>query len=293
MSVKIIQERLESYRCTSEFEEEQAIREITQEVALAALSRTDFFKHAAFQGGTALRIFYSLNRFSEDLDFILKAPDRAFLLEDYLKAISEELKAYGYGIEIADRSSAEDAVKKVFLKDDSIGRVLRLQYLKANRSMRKVRIKFEIDTNPPSGGNVEVKFHDFPFAYAATLQDMPSLFAGKLHAVLCREYTKGRDWYDFLWYAARKTAINYEFLAAAMEQNGPWEGTKLSIDLNWCIDALKQKIESIDWTDAKNEIKKFVRPNELPSIELWNKTFFLDRLLTYADKMKSLQKTQF
>jgi predicted nucleotidyltransferase component of viral defense system len=287
MSIKIIQERLESYRCVSEYEEEQAIREITQEVALAALSRTDFFKHTAFQGGTALRIFYSLNRFSEDLDFILKSPDRTFRLEDYLKAISEELKAYGYGIEIMDRSSAEDAVKKAFLKDDSIGRVLRLQYLKANRSMRKVRIKFEIDTNPPSGGSMEVKFHDFPFAYAATLQDMPSLFAGKLHAVLCREYTKGRDWYDFLWYTARKAAINYEFLAAAMEQNGPWQGVKLNINLEWCIDALKQKTESINWTEAQNEIRKFVRPNELPSIELWGTDFFLDRLRSYADKMKT------
>jgi predicted nucleotidyltransferase component of viral defense system len=287
MSIKIIQERLESYRCVSEYEEEQAIREITQEVALAALSRTDFFKHAAFQGGTALRIFYSLNRFSEDLDFILKSPDRTFRLEDYLKAICEELKAYGYGIEIMDRSSAEDAVKKAFLKDDSIGRVLRLQYLKANRSMRKVRIKFEIDTNPPSGGSMEVKFHDFPFAYAATLQDMPSLFAGKLHAVLCREYTKGRDWYDFLWYAARKTAINYEFLAAAMEQNGPWQGVKLNINLGWCIDALKQKIETINWTEAQNEIRKFVRPNELPSIDLWSKEYLLDRLQSYADKMRA------
>jgi predicted nucleotidyltransferase component of viral defense system len=286
MSVKIIQERLESYKCLSEFEEELALREITQEVALAALSRTDFFKHAAFQGGTALRIFYSLNRFSEDLDFILKVPYKAFRLEGYLKAVSEELKAYGYAIETSDRSQADDTVKKAFLKDDSIGKVLQLQYLKANRSMRKIRIKLEVDSNPPAGSGSEVKYHDFPFAFASTLQNMPSLFAGKLHALLCRQYTKGRDWYDFVWYIARAVAINFDFLGAALEQTGPWEGRKLNIDLDWCVTALNQKITSVDWTDAKNEIRGFVRKNELPSVELWSTEFFLDRLQAYVARTR-------
>jgi predicted nucleotidyltransferase component of viral defense system len=286
MSVKIIQERLESYKCASEFEEEQALREITQEVALAALSRTDFFKKAAFQGGTALRIFYSLNRFSEDLDFILKECNRTFQLDAYLKAVAEELKAYGYQIETSDRSQAEDAVKKAFLKDDSLGKVLQLQYIRVNRSMRKIRIKLEIDTNPPAGSASEVRYHDFPFAFAAILQDMPSLFAGKLHALLCREYTKGRDWYDFIWYTARKAAINFDFLAAALEQNGPWEKSKLKIDLDWCDAAMRQKIMSVDWDDAKNEISKFVRRNELPSIDLWSAEFFEDRLRAYINKLR-------
>ena len=96
MSIKLIQKRLNSYQCTSEIEEEQAIREITQEVALAALGRTDFFKHAAFQGGACLRIFHGLNRFSEDMDFILRYSYPNFELKPHLQAMADELAAYGY-----------------------------------------------------------------------------------------------------------------------------------------------------------------------------------------------------
>ncbi len=200
MSIKLIQDRLDSYNCASSIEEEHAVREITQEVALAALGRTDFFKHAAFQGGTCLPILYGLNRFSEEMDFILKETNRDFALQPHLQAVSDELKAYGYDVEIADRSRTDIAVRKAFLKDDSLGKVLQLQYADKSGPLKKVRIKFEVDTNPPSYSGVEIKYVDFPFVSSVTVQDKPSLFAGKLHALLCREYVKGRDWYDFLWY---------------------------------------------------------------------------------------------
>jgi predicted nucleotidyltransferase component of viral defense system len=117
MSVKIIQERLNSYNCRSELEELHAIREITQEAILAALGRGDFFKHAVFQGGTCLRIFYGLNRFSEDMDFILREPDSGFEFKAHLQLLSQELAAYGYAIETVDRSRVDLPVKKAFLKD--------------------------------------------------------------------------------------------------------------------------------------------------------------------------------
>ena len=126
MNVKMIQERLNSYSCTSQQEEENALREITQELALAALSRSDFFKKAAFQGGTCLRIFYSSDRFSEDIDFILKTPQKHFQLAPYLKSLAVELEAYGYRMEVVDRSKSDNAVKKAFLKDDSLGKILSL-----------------------------------------------------------------------------------------------------------------------------------------------------------------------
>ena len=278
MSIEIIQERLEFYQCRSGLEEEQALREISQEIVLAALSRADFFKQAVFQGGTCLRIFYSLNRFSEDLDFILKEPDADFQLNAYFNDLKKELGAFGYNLEIEDRSKATSAVKKAFLKDDSLGKVLNLSHLRADRSMKKIRIKLEIDTNPPANNQFEVKFHEFPFAFSAAIQDLPSLFAGKMHALLCREYIKGRDWYDFIWYVSRKTQINYAFLTAAMEQNGPWEGKNLNIDKNWCIVEMQNKIDSIDWDKAKQDIQRFIKPEELPSINLWGKVFFSELL---------------
>jgi predicted nucleotidyltransferase component of viral defense system len=278
MSIKMIQERLNSYDCKSEIEEEQAIREITQEVALVALGRTDFFKHAAFQGGTCLRIFYGLNRFSEDMDFILKEPDRSFELKPHLHALTEELTAYGYNIEVADRSKMDVTVRKAFLKDDSIGKVLQLNYGSQTGPLRKIRIKFEVDTNPPSGSELEIKYNDFPFVSSVVVQDKPSLFAGKVHALLCRKYIKGRDWYDFLWYTSQGIAINYQFLSAALNQQGPWQGQNVQVDLNWCRSGLEKAIKSMDWKATALDVRRFVRVAEQPSLDLWSKDLFLAQL---------------
>ncbi|MFH2115080.1 MAG: nucleotidyl transferase AbiEii/AbiGii toxin family protein [Spirochaetota bacterium] len=278
MSIKLIQERLYSYKCTSVLEEEHAIREITQEAALAALGRTGFFKHGVFQGGTCLRILYGLNRFSEDLDFILNEPDPGFDLAPYLDSLSKELRAYGYEVEVTDRSRADIAVRKAFIKDDSVGKVLHLNHAGKTGPFRKICIKLEVDTNPPRGSRTEIKYLDFPFISSVTVQDKPSLFAGKIHALLCRSYIKGRDWYDFLWYTSQKNLINYAFLAAALNQQGPWKGQNIDVDLIWCKEALENAIKSLDWKKTADDVRRFVRTAELPSLDLWSAELFLSQL---------------
>lgn len=278
MSVKIIQDRLNSYDCRSSIEEEHAIREITQEVVLAALGRTEFFKHAVFQGGTCLRILYGLNRFSEDLDFILKETDRTFDLQPHLQSVRTELDAYGYDLEIVDRSRADVAVRKAFLKDDSLGKLLQLRHADRSGPLRKLRIKLEVDTNPPSGSGMEIRYVDFPFVSSVTVQDRPSLFAGKLHALLCREYVKGRDWYDFLWYTSQGAGINYAFLASALRQQGPWKDRDLHVDLAWCLEQLGRRIRSVDWQDVREDVRRFVKTSEQPSLELWSEDLFLSQM---------------
>jgi predicted nucleotidyltransferase component of viral defense system len=278
MSIKLIQDRLNSYNCKSELEEEHAIREITQEVALAALSRTDFFKYSVFQGGTCLRIFYGLNRFSEDLDFILKEPNRNFKLQPHLQSLSEELEAYGYKIDITDRSKTDIAVRKAFIKDDSIGKVLQLNHVGKKGPFRKIRIKLEVDTNPPSGSQTEIKYLDFPFVSSVTVQNKPSLFAGKVHALLCREYIKGRDWYDFLWYTSQGIEINYQFLASALRQQGPWKEQDIDVNLDWCMAEFGKAIKSINWKTTAEDVRRFVRVAEQPSLKLWSKELFLAQL---------------
>lgn len=274
MSIKIIQERLAACQAKSVQEEEQALREITQEVILAGLSRTTFFKTAAFQGGTALRIFYGLNRFSEDIDFTLREPNPAFALDSCVQPIINELKAYGFQFEIQDKSKADSAIQKLFIKDNSIGKILTLQHLKADRSVKKIRVKIEVDTNPPAGGICETKFLQFPFAASVTLHNRESLFAGKMHALLCREYLKGRDWYDFLWYCAHKIDINTGYLQAALIQNGPWKGQPLAITKQWCIEQVREKIQDLDIDTARGEALRFVREYEQPSLAVWSKEFF-------------------
>jgi hypothetical protein len=277
VSVEIIQERLATYSCRSTLEEEQALREITQEIILAGLARTDLFGRAGFQGGTCLRIFHSLNRFSEDMDFALMAPDPEFQLSPYLDRVRRELTVYGYGLEIDDRSKAGSAVRQAFVKDDSVGKLLSFHYRPRTGPMRKLRIKLEVDTNPPSGAAYEMPILDFPYPAAVRVLDPPSLFAGKLHALLCRNYLKGRDWYDFVWYTARRTGINHELLSAALDQQGPWKGRAPKTDDAWCVDELRATIDEVDWGQARRDVQRFVRPSELPSLALWTREFFRER----------------
>lgn len=275
MSLEIIQQRLSSYDCQTTQEEQQALREITQEIVLSGLGRTDFFSGVAFQGGTCLRIFHHLGRFSEDLDFALDEPDPNFELSPYLDALRDELAAYGYELETADRSKVGSAVRKAFLKDDSIGGLLRLRYRSRTGPMRKLRIKLEVDTNPPVGASYEMPILDFPFPSAVRIFDLPSLFAGKIHALLCRPYDKGRDWYDFAWYTAHRAPINHGLLSAALNQQGPWAGRGLSTDDAWCAEQLGSKIREIDWQRAREEVEPFVSARELPSLKLWTAELFL------------------
>ena len=284
MSIKIIQQRLDDYRCHSQQEEENALREISQEVALAALSRGNFFKKAVFQGGTCLLILYGLDRFSEDLDFVLKDVDQQFSFDPYIKNMAMEFQAYGYRLEVTDRSKADDTVKKCFLKDDSLGKVLNLSHLKGMTNMRKIKIKLEVDTNPPTGGGVENKFLDFPFPFAVTVQDVPSLFAGKSHALLCREYTKERDWYDFIWYVSRNAEMNWKFLSSAIDQQGPWKGQNLKLDKRWYMREMTRMIENTNWNAAKEEMLRFLKPPSLAGLDVWGKEFFLDRLQKLVER---------
>ena len=278
MSVQMIQQRLLSYNCKTDIEEQQAIREITQEVVLAALGRGDFFKHALFQGGSCLRIFYGLNRFSEDLDFILQKPAPDFQLKNYLRYLTDELSAYGYNIEITDREKADSTIKKAFLKDGSLGKVIDLRYSKQTGKPAKIRIKLEVDTNPPLGSGYELQYLDFPFVSAVAVQDKPSLFAGKIHALLCRNYIKGRDWYDFIWYTSQGIGINYEFLASAINQIGLWQNRNVKTDKIWVLGELEKKITSLNWKQVSDDVRPFIRSNEQASLNLWSKELFLGQL---------------
>ncbi|OGQ22797.1 MAG: hypothetical protein A3I05_01805 [Deltaproteobacteria bacterium RIFCSPLOWO2_02_FULL_44_10] len=280
MSTKILQDRLDTYNAQTSWEEEIALKEILQEIILAALGRTDFFKYAAFQGGTALRILYSLERFSEDLDFILQQEEKSFAITSYLQAIQLECTSYGMSLEFQDRSKADQAVKKAFLKDNSLGKILHIKHpsISSPSTPKKLRIKLEIDTNPPAGSHTEIKYLNFPFASAVTMQNLPSLFAGKSHALLCREYVKGRDWYDFLWYVVRKTSLNFEFLTQACRQQGPWKHQTMVITQEWYLHEMKKKIESINWQEAQQDVMPFLRAHHLKSLELWSTDFFLDAL---------------
>lgn len=275
MSVEIIQQRLLDYHCKTILDQENALKEIAQEIALMALSRAGFFRVAAFQGGTCLRILYGLERFSEDLDFVLEQSDKKFDWEIYVKNMHEEFNAYGYSLEVTNKTKLDKVIRTAFLKADSDGGMLVIKDLKSNQP--KLHIKLEIDTNPPEGSTYELKYLDFPLAYSIQAQDLPSLFASKCHALLCRDYTKGRDWYDFSWYVTRKTAINFSLLNSAINQAGPWKNQGIAATPEWFLRELRIKINNINWNTAKKDIEKFLRPRELFTLDVWSREFFLSR----------------
>ena len=273
-----LQRRLSDYKCKSAREEDQALREILQDLILAALGRTEFFCKAAFHGGTHLRIFHGLNRFSEDLDFALKEDDADFAFAPYLDKVKSELASFGVNVEIVDRSKADATVKKAFLKDDSIIRILNLRFLSnigSRQTPRKLRIKLEVDSHPPLGATYESLSLSFPFPSSITAFDLPSAFAGKMHALLCREYVKGRDWYDLIWYCGARVSLNHELLSAAIDQSGPWAGKHVKTSNTWVRDELRKTILHLDWEKAREDVEPFIHESELASLQYFNAEYFL------------------
>lgn len=283
MSVELIKQRLASYKINTVLDQENAHKEIVQEIALMALSRAGFFRVAAFQGGTCLRILYGLQRFSEDLDFVLLNADHQFDWKMYIEQMQEAFDAYGYTLSVTVKSRLGKAIQLAFLKAESQGGILVVKDNRTNRS--KLQIKLEVDTNPPAGSQFEMKYSDFPMPFNLQAQDLPSLFASKCHALLCREYVKGRDWYDFSWYVARGSEINFQLLSHALDQSGPWAGRNIVVTDIWLVNELNQKISKIDWMSARQDVARFLSAKELPTLDLWGNEFFHSRVNKLADNL--------
>lgn len=276
-SIELLQRRLDEYSCEGEEEEQNAIREILQEMILAGLARTDFFTKAAFHGGTQLRIFEGIRRYSEDLDFVLLEPDRAFLLKPYLDRVAKELESIGVELEVKDKSKADSTIKKGFLKNDSLVRLLELRYTGRKGTLgtpAKTLIKLEIDTNPPEGAGYRAQTLLFPFPASVRSFDRESSFAGKVHALLCRTYIKGRDWFDLVWYASVRAKVNHAMLTAAIDQQGEWAGTHQQTSDEWVREKLHEVIARMDWDAAREDVRRFVYASDRPSLDLWGRDFF-------------------
>jgi hypothetical protein len=276
--IEIIQQKLDSYHVSNPVEEEQATREIMQEIALYGLWRAGFFEVAAFQGGTSLRILHRLPRFSEDLDFMLQTPDPKFDWSIYLAKLLESFEEYGLKSEALPKGNLDRAVRAAVIKNNSFVNQLNLQFYKGHAD-QKIVIKLEVDANPPAGSGFDHTYLDFPTDFEICHQDLPSNFALKIHALLCRPYLKGRDWYDFNWYIRQRVSLNLPHLQNALIQFGPWEGQKnLVIDENWVLTEMQKKIDSIEWAKAAADVAPFLKLGEQESLKLWDARFFSAKL---------------
>lgn len=274
----VLEQMLSKYKTDTVDEKKNALKEIVQEIALCGLSRAGFFKEAAFYRGTALRIFYGLDRFSEDLDFSLIKPNANFKLKRYFSSLEKELASLGLQFSIEEKQKAQDsAIKPAFLKGNTKEHILSVYGSNLNINANEViKIKFEIDTEPPAFATFENKYRLLPSPYQVKLYDTPSLFAGKLHAVICRSWKnriKGRDLYDYVFYLAHNASVNLAHLRARLEDSGMLNKED-TLGLDELKSMLNNRFETIDFEQAKQDVLPFI--TDKSQLELWNEEFFKD-----------------
>jgi predicted nucleotidyltransferase component of viral defense system len=275
----MIKEWIEEYNPQNEEEILSALREIMQEITLAALSRTDFFEKAAFYGGTALRIFYGMDRYSEDLDFSLLKPDAGFSIEPYFKAILDEFKSLGLTVSIKEKNkSKQTAIDSAFLKAETIWQEIVLEDIIKEtgvRSNRSLKIKIEVDRQPPLNFQTEEKLLIRPFSFYAKCFTKPSLFAGKLHALLFRKWknrVKGRDWYDLEWYIKKGIPLDVTHFLARAKDTNDWQEDGISNEQ--IVELLDTKIKSVSFSNIKEDVIRFVKNDE--ALNIWSPEYFKD-----------------
>ncbi|MCK9466334.1 MAG: nucleotidyl transferase AbiEii/AbiGii toxin family protein [Thiopseudomonas sp.] len=267
--MSVVEQMLQKYPLTDGDNINDALREVMQEIALASLVRAGFFDKAAFYGGTCLRIFYDLPRFSEDLDFSLVQSQEDFSFEPYFDALVSEFNALGFEVEISARKkSAETAVVSAFLKKNTS--IYDVQV----RGQKVLKIKFEVDTEPPLGFKTEEKLLLNPYSVYVKCFSLPDLYAGKMHALLFRQWknrVKGRDWFDFEWYVRRGAELNLAHLEVRARQSGDLGSEPLTPDLfsAW----LTQRIEQLDVESAKNDVRRFIADTQL--LDIWSRDYFM------------------
>jgi len=275
-----IQTMLEHYHCKSERDYINALKEIFQEIALLGLWRAKFFEHAAFYGGTALRIVYGLDRFSEDMDFSLRVPDEHFSLSKYNQAIVDELAAFGFEVNVeTKRKTTRTAIESAFIKANTIKQLLTIKStheVMDTHHMHVIKIKMEVDTNPPLGFTTEAKRLLLPIPFSVLTYSQPDLFAGKIHALLCRKWQsriKGRDWYDYYWYISRNIAVNLSHLQERLVQSNHWNN-KETLSHDKLVTLIENKISEINFDDAKKDVIDFLKDKSV--VALWSPQFFIE-----------------
>ena len=274
-SVRLFEEYRQKYAGSVDM----ALAETIQAIALLGLSRDDFFSHAVFYGGTAMRLLHNLDRFSEDLDFSLEQPIEAFQLAAYLDALREEMEAFGFSVEIEGRrKKIETPIESAFIKANTRIHVIRAGVPKpiSDRIHRNAicKVKLEVDVDPPDDAEFEAAYIDDPVPFSLRAYSGPSLLAGKMDAVLCRGWqnrVKGRDWYDFAFLTRKKIPLLLPHLEARLRQRGFYTEAA-PLDEARCIEMIDQRIEAVDFDAAKADVIPFIRRPQ--NLDVWSKDYF-------------------
>jgi len=278
----MIKQWIEEYQPKDQREAEQALREIMQEIALAGLQRKGFFEQAAFYGGSALRIFYGLDRFSEDLDFSLLEVNPTFTLKPYLEGIADEFSALGMQVSIKEKIKANPSnIDSAFLKSETVWKELVLEDVIPQAGLAMVpgiKIKIEVDTEPPLGFETEEKLLLKPFSFYVKCFKLSDLFAGKMHALLFRNWkqrVKGRDWYDMEWYIRNGIPLNLDHFLIRARDSHHWQEENITKDQ--LLKLLKDKIANVSFNIIHDDIVRFIPDDKV--LDIWSADYFRDLIM--------------
>ena len=273
----MIKKWIDTYQPKNIDDTEQALREIMQSITLSGFYRSGFYKSAAFYGGTALRLFYGLNRFSEDLDFSLLSKEQNFSLTPHLETIISEFETFGIKVNIKEKiKTNESNIDSAFLKSDTIWKELIFENTipQINIGIKpSIKIKVEVDTHPPLGFNTEQKLLINPYSFYVNCLTISDLFAGKLHALLFRKWgnrVKGRDWYDFEWYIKNGYTLNTNHFSIRAMESKDWD--KPNITKQELILLLENKVNTVDFNKIKEDIIRFIPDSSV--LEIWSAQYF-------------------
>ena len=275
----MIKEWLDTYKPGNMDEATQALREIMQEIALAGLHRAGFFEKAAFYGGTALRIFYGLDRFSEDLDFSLLEVNPHFSLNKYLDAVIAEFESLGMQVSVREKQKTNlTNIESAFLKSETIWKELILEDIIPQSGLNQkanILIKLEVDRDPPLGFETEERLLLKPFSFYVKCFTISDLFAGKMHALLFRKWgtnVKGRDWYDMEWYIKKGILLNLNHFVLRAQDSGDWK--KKAITEDEFRELLSARIDTVDMDRVKADIRRFIPDQKV--LDIWSTKYFHD-----------------
>lgn len=281
---------LERYNCSSTGDYENALKEIIQEIALLGLWRAKFFEKAAFYGGSALRILYGLDRFSEDLHFTLLQKNLRFSIGNYCSAVENELKSFGFSVIVEKKVKKFNSnIDSAFIKAGTLKNMIIVDIPVLMRGKtpgeKLMKIRLEVDKDPPGEFSTEAKYILKPIPFYVNTITLPHLFAGKMHAILCRAWisrVKERDWYDLVWFVGRDVPVGLGHLENRMKQTGHLAATE-SLTKEILKQKLRERIGSTDFNNARKDVEIFVKDRS--TLELWSKEFFV----VICEKIKTIQ----
>jgi predicted nucleotidyltransferase component of viral defense system len=278
-----IGQMLNRYELQTVHDHENALKEIIQEIVLLGLWRSKFYEKALFYGGSALRILYNLDRFSEDLDFSLNRPEKNFHITKYLDAIKAELELWGFEVHAEEKDRKNrNTIDSAFIKANTLIHLLKIDSNLKTHKNAVMKIKLEIDRDPAIGFSSDTRYHLYPIPFTIKTMTLPDLFAGKMHALLCRTIRtniKGRDWYDLIWFVKNNIPCDLHYLRNKMVQTGHMDGSE-ALTRETLVELLSRKVKEIDFSLAKNDVAPFLKTSrQKDELSLWSEAFFNEYLI--------------